>query len=67
MSKTLLDHYKDIAKKHNGSCDLKKTAAGIGGMNSWKIILINIPYKIGEIHFRISEASPVKIEYEFEN
>jgi len=65
MSRTLFDHYKDIAKKHNGSCELNKTAPGIGGMNSWKVIVINIPYKIGEIYFIISEASPMKIEFEF--
>ena len=65
MTRTLFDHYKEIAKKYNGSCKLKKTAPGIGGMNSWKVFVINLPYKNGEIHFQISEASPIKIDYEF--
>jgi hypothetical protein len=67
MSKTLFEHYKEIANKHNGSCKVKKTASGIGGMNAWKVILINLPYKNGEIHFEISETSPIKIDYEFSN
>ncbi len=65
MSKTLHDYYKDFSKEHNGTCKKKKTASGIGGMNSWRIFTINIPYRDGEIEFRISEASRMKIHYNF--
>ena len=65
MSRTLYDNYKEIAKKHKGICKLRKTALGIGGMNTWRIFDINIPYRKGEINFLISEASPTKISYSF--
>lgn len=65
MSKTLHDYYKNFAKEYNGTCKKKKTAPGIGGMNSWRIFTINIPYRNGEIEFIISEASRMKIHYNF--
>ena len=37
MSTTLYDSYKKIAKEHKGNCKLRKTAPGLGGMNTWRI------------------------------
>ncbi len=65
MSTTLYDSYKKIAKEHKGNCKLRKTALGLGGMNTWRIFEINIPYRNRKIDFIISEASPTKISYSF--
>ena len=63
---TLYNYLNEIAKKHNGNCKLRKTAPGIGGMNTWRVFEINTPYKDGVIIFIMSEATPTKINYYFD-
>ena len=65
MNKTLQEYYNEFAKEHKGTCKKKKTAIGIGGMNSWRIFIINIPYRNGELEFIISQASRMRIHYNF--
>ncbi len=65
MSISLNDYLKNFAKERNGTFKVKKTAPGIGGMNSWRVTILNLPYKNGEIHFIISQASSMKIHYIF--
>lgn len=62
---TISDHYKAFAQEHKGVYQRRKTAIGIGGMNSWVVQTITIPYKDGEIEFVISEPSPIKTLYRF--
>lgn len=62
---TISDHYKAFAQEHNGVYQRRKTAVGIGGMNSWLVQTITIPYEDGEIEFVISEPSPIKTVYRF--
>ncbi len=65
MSLSLNEYLKNFAKERNGTLKVKKTASGIGGMNSWRVTILNLPYKNGEIHFIISQVSPMKIHYIF--
>ncbi|PKP05061.1 MAG: hypothetical protein CVU11_01310 [Bacteroidetes bacterium HGW-Bacteroidetes-6] len=61
----LLEFWQFLAKEEGGSVRKIQTAPGIFGGNSWLVFELDIPYRNGNIIFRWSEASPLKVRYLF--
>lgn len=65
MCISLNEYLHKFVKERNGTFKEKKTPPAIGGMNSWRVITLNLPYRNGEIQYLISQASPMKTYYNF--